>query len=274
MTALGSAGAVAKTRVMPGAISGDGTMENAVLVGLSRQVALSRELETIANNVANVGTTGFKAHQLRFEEFLSPTASADAQIRGDRQVSYVIDKNSGIDFSQGPLQRTDNPLDIAVSGNALLAVQTGAGERYTRNGALQVNTRGELVTSDGYRVLGDGGPITFSDTETGLAIGRDGTVSSSAGQKGKLRLMFVADPRQLENAGLNLYTSASPLRPATAAEARVESGAIEQSNVKPVIEMSRLIEVNRAYTSVSQMLQRNDELTRTAIQQLSAVPNS
>ncbi len=249
-------------------------MENALLVGLSRQVALTRELETIANNVANLGTNGFKAHQLRFEEYLNPTASADAFEPGDKQVSYVIDKNSGIDFSPGPLQRTDNPLDIAISGNAVLAVQTPGGERYTRNGALQINTRGELVTSDGHRVLGEGGPITFTPEETGIGIGKDGTVSSSEGQKGKLRLMAVPNPGQLENAGFNTYTAATPLRPAAATDVRIESGAVEQSNVKPVLEMSRLIEVNRAYTSVSQMLQRNDELTRSAIQQLSSVPNA
>ncbi len=249
-------------------------MENSLLIGLSRQVALARELEVIANNVANLGTNGFKAHQLRFEEYLNPTASADAFDAPDRRLSYVVDKNSGIDFSQGPLQRTENPLDIAISGNIVLAVQTGAGERYTRNGALQINTRGELVTSDGHRVIGEGGPITFTAEETGIGIGKDGTVSSSEGSKGKLRLMAVPNPGQLENAGFNTYRSASALRPAEPTDVRVESGAIEQSNVKPVLEMSRLIEVNRAYTSVAQMLQRNDELTRTAIQQLSSVPTA
>jgi flagellar basal-body rod protein FlgF len=273
MAALGSAEVVAETRLRPGH-SGDGTMENALLIGLSRQVALARELDTIANNVANLGTHGFKAHQLRFEEYLNPTASADAFENPDRTLSYVIDKNSGIDFSQGPVQRTENPLDIAISGNAVLAVQTGSGERYTRNGALQINTRGELVTSDGHRVLGEGGPITFTAEETGIGIGKDGTVSSSEGQKGKLRLLAVPNPGQLENAGFNTYTSATPLRAAAATDVRVESGAIEQSNVKPVLEMSRLIEVNRAYTSVAQMLQRNDELARSALQQLSSVPNA
>jgi len=249
-------------------------MENALLIGLSRQVALARELDVIANNVANMGTNGFKAHQLRFEEFLDPKASADAFPRADRQVSFVVDKSSGINFTQGPIQRTENPLDIAISGNAVLVVQTPGGERYTRNGSLQISTRGELVTSDGYRVLGEGGPITFTAEETGIGIGNDGTVSSSEGQKGKLRLMAVPNPRQLENAGFNTYTSATPLRPATATEVRIQSGSLEQSNVNSVTEMSRLIEVNRTYASVAQMLQRNDELTRSAIQQLSNVPSA
>ncbi|MHB2168814.1 flagellar basal-body rod protein FlgF [Alsobacter sp. R-9] len=249
-------------------------MENALLIGLSRQVALQRELDVVANNVANMGTTGFKARQLRFEEYIDQVASADAFQTQDKPLSFVVDKGSGIDFTNGPLLRTENPLDVAITGKLLLAVQTPQGERYTRNGQLQINDRGELVTSDGYRVLGDGGPITFTSSETGLTIGRDGTVSTSEGQKGKLKLMMVANPGQLENAGFNLYTSATPLRVATAEEARVESGTIEQSNVKPVLEMSRLIEVNRAYQSISQLIQRNDELARTALERLAQVQSA
>ena len=123
-------------------------------------------------------------------------------------------------------------------------------------------------------MLGEGGPITFTAEETGIGIGADGTVSSSEGQKGKLRLMAVPNPGQLENAGFNTYTSATPLRAAAATDVRVQSGSLEQSNVNSVVEMSRLIEVNRTYASVAQMLQRNDELTRSAIQQLSNVPSA
>lgn len=247
-------------------------MENALLIGLSRQVGLARELEVIANNVANMNTTGFKARSLRFEEYLMPTASADAFMTPDKPLSYVVDKGSGLDFSGGAVERTGNPLDIAVKGDGVIAVSTPQGERYTRNGALQVNERGELVTSDGYRVLGDGGPITFDATETGFGIGKDGTVSTSLGPKGKIKLMAVRNPGQLENAGFNLYNATSPLTAATNLEVQVESGAVEHSNVKPVIEMSRLIEVNRTYSTIAALLQRNDELSRTAVERLAAVP--
>jgi flagellar basal-body rod protein FlgF len=246
-------------------------MENALLIGLSRQVALSRELEVIANNVANMNTTGFKARSLRFEEYLMPTASADAFMTPDKPLSYVVDKGSGLDFSGGAIERTDNPLDIAVKGDAVFAVSTPQGERYTRNGALQINQRGELVTSDGYRVIGDSGPITFDSTETGIGIGKDGTVSSSLGQKGKIKLLEFKNPGQLENAGLNLYSATSPLT-AAGPNVRVESGAVEHSNVKPVIEMSRLIEVNRTYATIAALIQRNDELSRTAVERLASVP--
>src|SRR5471032_443258 len=108
-------------------------MENASLVGLSRQMALQRELDVVANNIANINTTGFKADQVVFQEHLMPAARAN-QFRGnDRQVSFVQDRATWLDLSQGAVEQTGNPLDIAVSGNAFFTVQTPRGERYTRN---------------------------------------------------------------------------------------------------------------------------------------------
>ncbi len=124
-------------------------MENASLVGLSRQIALSRELDVVANNIANLNTAGYKSDSTVFHEFLMPGVRAN-QFRGaDRMVSFVHDRATWTDFSQGPVQPTGNPLDVAVSGNAFLTVQTPGGERYTKNGALQINSQGQLVTSEG-----------------------------------------------------------------------------------------------------------------------------
>ena len=109
-------------------------MENASLVGLSRQIALSRELDVVANNIANVNTTGYKAGNTVFHEFLMPGVRANQFRGGDRLVSFVHDRATWTDFSQGAVQPTGNPLDVAISGNAFLTVQTPRGERYTRNG--------------------------------------------------------------------------------------------------------------------------------------------
>ena len=122
-------------------------MENALLIGLSRQMALGRELDVIANNMANVTTNGFKARSSRFREFLMPVASAESFPRPDRKLSYVIDAGTPLDTRSGPIEHTGNPLDIAIKGDAFLAVQTPQGERYTRNGALEINPQGQLVTS-------------------------------------------------------------------------------------------------------------------------------
>ena len=112
---------------------------------------------------------------------------------------------------------------MAVKGDAFLVVRTPAGERYTRNGALDINSRGELATSDGHVVMGESGPITFSSTETGFAIAADGTVTSSQGQRGKLRLVRFSDPRMLTNEGANVFSASAPPRrpPAPGACGRV-----------------------------------------------------
>jgi flagellar hook-basal body protein len=137
-------------------------MENTLLIGLSRQMALRRELDVVANNIANLNTTGFKADGNIFHEHLMPVARSERFSGADRRLSYVMDRATWHDFSQGPLQQTGNPLDLAVDGKAFLAVDTPRGERYTRNGALQINAQGELVTTEGFRVLGENGRTATS----------------------------------------------------------------------------------------------------------------
>ncbi len=242
-------------------------MENALLIGLSRQVALGRELDVIANNMANVTTNGFKARSSRFREYLMPVASAESFPRPDRRLSYVIDAGTPLDIRSGAIEHTGNPLDVAIKGDAFLAVQTPAGERYTRNGALEIDAQGQLVTSDGHTVLGDNGPITFTPQESGFEIAPDGTVTSNQGQRGRLRLVRFDNPQTLHNEGANLLSAPNAGQPA-GATSRLEPRAIERSNVRPVVEMSRLIEVNRSYSSVAGMVGRMDELRRTAISRL------
>ena len=121
-------------------------MENTLLVGLSRQMTLERQMDVVANNVANINTTGFKADRSLFEEFLTSRAHEDNFVGRDRRVSFVQDRATFHDFAQGPVEQTKNPLDVAIDGNGFLVVQTPAGERYTRDGGLQINNQGQLVT--------------------------------------------------------------------------------------------------------------------------------
>src|ERR1700674_868075 len=143
-------------------LEGEMGMDNALLVGLSRQVAPPRELDVIANNLANINTNGFKGESVQFEEYLSSPARADNFPLADRRVSFVQDRATIADFSQGPLEQTGNALDEGIRGERLLVVDAPGGERDTRNGALSINASGELVTSEGYRVRGDQGPIQFA----------------------------------------------------------------------------------------------------------------
>ena len=260
-------------------LQGELPMQNALLVGLSRQVALGRELDVIANNIANINTTGFKADGSIFEEYVSPTASVDNFLNADRRVSFVQDRATWIDMSQGAIERTNNPLDVAISGKGYLVVQTPRGERYTRNGALQINNSGELVTSEGYQVLGESGPITFQPKDRSITISEDGTISAREGsnttdsQRGQLRLVSFDQPGQLQKDGSSTFTAPANAAPQADKTSRVAQGSVEKSNVRSVIEMSRMIEVTRNYTQVANMLAQAADVRRTAIEKLADVPN-
>ncbi len=140
------------------------------------------QLDVVANNVANVNTTGFKNSQMVFEEYLMPVASDGDLPRGaDRKLSYVEDKSTWQDFSVGAIQNSGNQLDVAIDGQAFFAVETPQGIRYTRNGQFQIDPQGRLVTDQGYPVIGNGGQITFAPNETDFTIAEDGTISTSEG---------------------------------------------------------------------------------------------
>ena len=252
-------------------------MENTLLVGLSRQTLLERQLDVVANNIANVNTTGYKADSSLFEEFLTSGAHEDNFVGADRRVSYVQDRATYRDFSQGAADQTKNPLDLAIDGSGFLVVQTPAGERYTRDGGLQLNNQGQLVTVAGNPVLGASGPIVFQPTDHDINVAPDGTITVVQGNsmvdsvRGKLRLVSFADAQKLLKEGANLYSAGEGAAQPDATSV-VQQGFIEKSNVSAVSEMSRMIEVTRAYTQISTLLQQQSDLHKTAIQQLAEVP--
>ncbi len=245
-------------------------MENTLLIGLSRQATLERKLDVIANNLANLRTAGYKSENPVFEEFIMPTASINDVAGRDQNLSYVIDTGLLRDFTTGQLERTDNDFDVAISGEGWLVVETPEGERYTRNGELTLNSNGELVTNQGFRVLGDAGPIVFGPTETDVEIAGDGTISSSEGVKGKLQIVEFEDQGNLAKEGDSLYSSEEDSRPAT--DFQVTQGMIERSNVRAIVETARMIEVTRAYVSNAKMMEQLSELRRSSIQRLAETP--
>ena len=252
-------------------------MQNAILVGLSRQVALARELDVVANNIANMDTTGYKADGSLFEQYLNSAARADPS---NSPVSFVLDRGTWHDMSEGPISHTGNPLDVAIDGNAFLVVQTPRGERYTRNGALQINAAGQLVTSEGDPVLGDSGPITFQPNDHQVSISRDGTISVREGTsnadsaRGKLRLVTFANLQLLQKDGGSTFSATNGAQPIPAPpSAGLVQGAIEKSNVRGVVEMSRMIQITRTYTNISEMLKQQADLSQTAVDKLAEVPN-
>ena len=195
-------------------------MENTLLVGLSRQMVLERQMDVVANNVANINTNGFKADRSLFEEYLRSPAHEDNFQRSDRRVSFVQDRVSFHDFAAGNTELTKNPLDVSIDGRGFLAVQTPAGERYTRDGGLQINNLGQLVTAGGNPVMGISGPIVFQPTDKQINIAADGNVTVLEGTgrtnsvRGKLRLVSFADAQKLVKEGSNLYSAGQGRRPA------------------------------------------------------------
>ena len=242
-------------------------MNNTLLIGLSHQVALQRAMEVAANNVANVTTTGFKSRSAEFREYLMPGASVAAARPSDRRLSYVIDAATPLDLAVGQIERTGNPLDVALRDeNAFFAVQTSGGERYTRNGAFQRNAAGDLVTSDGHAVLGTAGPIRLPQSTSEISIGPDGAIHTEQGSVGKFRLVQFADAERLENAGGNLYRSATPPREARAA--RLEVGALERSNVNPFTELMQVSDIAGTYKTTAARITALNDLMLAAINRL------
>jgi flagellar basal-body rod protein FlgF len=257
-------------------------MENVLLIGLSRQTALQRELDIVANNIANVNTTGFKADGAVFAEFLQNRASSEQFALPDRRMSMVQDRMSWHDMNQGTIQQTKGPLDLAIDGEGMMVVQTPRGERYTRNGALQLNNAGELVTLTGDKVLGDSGPIVLQLTDRDIEITKDGTIKVREGvslntdsTRGKIRLVTFANPQGLRKDGNSTFAAPAGMQPTPVADAsrNIVQGSVEKSNVRPVVEMSRMIELTRAYTEVATLLQQQSDLRKNSIQQLADVPN-
>ena len=240
-------------------------IENAQLIGLSRQIGLQRQMDVVANNMANINTTGFKAENILFEEYVMPVARDRDFPRLDQPLSFVQDWATMHDLSGGAMVQTGSELDIGLNGPGFFAVQTPAGERYTKSGSFQLSANGTLVDLNGNPVLGNGGPIQFGPEETDIHIASDGSISSSAGAKGSLRLVEFDDPQSLTREGGNLFAGGTPLQATTT---RAMQGFVEKSNVSGVSEMAEMIRVQRAYESAANLASKQDELRRSAIQRL------
>jgi flagellar basal-body rod protein FlgF len=238
-------------------------MENAIIITLSRQIALQRKMDITANNMANMNTAGFKADGLKFEEYLSRVARERSFEGRDRIVSMVHDPHIVRNLAQGELHQSGRELDIAISGTGWLVAGTPQGERYTRNGQLHLDNSGRLVTNEGHPVLGESGEIVFEPGETNIVIGKDGSISTSAGAKDRLRLVRFDNPQAMKKTGASLYASKESPQPVE--RPNIIQGAYEGSNVRPMREMTDMIETVRAYGSISHMLEATDESRGKAI---------
>lgn len=237
-------------------------MENSLYVGLSGQVALESKMAVIANNVANMATPGYKGQNAVFKEYISN------QKRMKEDVSLVYDIGQYQMTDPGPIKVTGNSLDVALVGPGFFGIQTPEGTQYTRAGNFSLNALGQLVNARGAMVANEGGgTITIPTDAKYVSIGQNGAIFTDQGQVDKLMVSEFGNYQKLDPQGNGLYKTDEAPKPAT--ETKVLQGKLEGSNVSPVVEMTRMIDVSREYQAVQNMMQNEHERMRTMIQRMS-----
>lgn len=234
-------------------------METAGYTALTRQTGLLREMQTVANNVANLSTTGFRKEGVVFAEHVQRLG------RDDASVSMALAQGRQVDLSQGPLRNTGGTFDIAIEGNGFFLIETPDGTALTRAGHFMPNADGELVTPDGRRLLDAGGAPIFVPPDAEVAISADGTVSAAGRPLAQIGLFGPPNGTQdLIHQGGTLFATTGAPEPVDGGI--LHQGFLENSNVNPVSEIARMIEVQRAYELGQGFLDREDQRIRALLQ--------
>jgi flagellar basal-body rod protein FlgF len=240
-------------------------MDNTLLITLSAQNALRRQMDVAANNMANVSTAGYKAESMLFEQVSRRPAAINER---PRPVQFVRDFTVARDIRPGSLQRTDNPLDLALAGDGYFTVQSQAGPAYTRDGRFSLDPNGRLVNKDGLPVLSNQGqPIVLDMAQGEPTIGRDGTITQNTNPVAQLGIAAFARQGAMDKIGDNLLVAnGEPVLAANNAD--VVQGMVEGSNVVAVRELTTIMEISRAYESASRLQRTAEDLRKTAIERL------
>jgi flagellar basal-body rod protein FlgF len=248
-------------------------MDNIAYIALSRQITLQRELDITANNMANMNTNGYKFEQLMINA-LSARPAINDPIKAP--ATFAHDNGIGRDFSQGALTLTGNDFDLGLDGDGAFFVVDGPdGPLYTRNGSFSVDDTGTLRTQEGLAVQSAGGGAIVIDPAKGApVISQTGVISQAANGASEivanLNVVRINDLSTLEKIGDTQYRLKSGA-PVPALDAKVHQGMLEGSNVNAMIEVTRLIEINRAYTRMASLIEQNQQLKRNAVAQLGQV---
>lgn len=237
-------------------------MQSNYYVTLSAQVALEQRLTTVANNLANMNTVGYRAGAISFETYISK--------KGDTPVAYASTGTPHIMRNSGSMVHTGNPLDIAVQGDAWLAVQTPGGTVYTRDGRMRMQSDGSLQTLDGYPVLDAGNSAMLLDANGGTpTISQDGMITQSGRQVGAVGL-FALDPKakltRHDNSGVMSDMAGIPVLDFNSSG--VAQGFVENSNINPVLEMAKMMMISRDFENVSSAMASTEASHKDAIKTL------
>jgi flagellar basal-body rod protein FlgF len=241
-------------------------MDTVSSIAASRLVAQQRVMDVTADNIANANTPGFKAERVQFSDWLVRETNGDAA-QGDRTIAYTQDRATWREQQSGTLTHTGNPLDLAITSDGYFTISTSAGPRLTRNGRFGLMPNGTLADGAGNAVLDSNGqPIVLSTTDTIITIAGDGTLSSENGQLAKIGIVRPNDPMQLTGEGNTLLRSNAPAAAVTSPG--VVQGSVENSNVQPVLEMTRMIDGQRQFQFITQFIQAESDRQQSAIDKL------
>ena len=231
-------------------------MGNSVYATLTRQSGLMNEMRVVANNIANLATTGFRAESTVFSEFVVPLGS------GEGSVSMARANAHSTNYGQGTLTQTGGTFDLGINGDGFFQLETPAGVRLSRAGAFSPNPAGELVSPEGYRLLDAGGaPVFVPQGVSDISISPDGTLSAEGNPVGQIGLVLPADPNDMVREDGVRFKTESELLPAE--NASMSQGFLESSNVEAVQQISRMIEVQRSYEMGQSFLEKEDERLRS-----------
>ena len=237
-------------------------MQDGLYVALSAQVAQERRLNTIADNVANSSTVGFRATGVKFEDVVSGS--------GDKSISFSSSGDTFISNVAGPLRETANPFDFAIQGNAWFGIETPAGTVMTRDGRFTMTDNGQLVTIEGFAVLdAGGGPIQLDPRNGPPSAGADGALRQGDNLIASIGL-YEFDPGEnfvrFGNSGF--VPAKEPVPVVDRLDVGVAQGFVEESNVNPVMEITRLIQVQRAFENAAAMIRNTESSYTEAIKTL------
>lgn len=238
-------------------------MEAPGYIALSRQMALRQQMDVMANNMANLNTTGFKGETMLFVEHLETT--------DDGKTLSLVDSVAVMrDLSQGPIAVSDNPLDLAIRGDGYFVIDTPGGERFTRAGSFTLDDAGQITTQDGFPLMSQAnGPIVVPPNSGEITIARDGTISTEQGQLGRIQLVAFEDEQLMKRGDAGLYEIGAA-KQTVVDDPHVEQGMLEGSNVQGVIEMTKLIETLRGYQATAKLMEDEHRRQRQAIDALVA----
>ena len=234
-------------------------MEATGYVTLTRQSGLMREMQVVANNIANGGTTGFRREGVVFSEFVRRAGDAPS-------LSMALGGTRRVDLSEGALNRTGGTFDFAIRGEGFFLIALPEGDRLTRGGAFSPGPDGSLQTPDGHRLLDAGGAaVVLPGGARKIALGADGTISADGQAFARIGLWLPEDPLTLRHAGGTMFMAEGVV---PAEGGTLVQGALEESNVDPVAEVARMIEVQRSYELGQGFLEREDERMRGMIRMM------